>query len=80
MGKLSTAKQREAFNRTVRACMARKGIKNPLELAPLIGVDTRCLYRRFRWESHWTLEDLFRLIRVLEPTADELEEMMGAKK
>lgn len=70
-------KQRVAFVTTVKMCMMRQDIDSIRELAPLVGINERMLYRKFRWEAHWTLEDLFRLVRVLRPTSEELETMMG---
>ena len=70
-------KRRDAFLTCVRVCMARRGIKNARELAPLVGIDERNLYRRMRYESHWTLDELWRLLDALQPNDDELKEMMG---
>lgn len=75
--KLNILKRRDAFLTCVRVCMARRGIKNARQLAPMIGMEERGLYRRLRFESHWTLDELWRLIAALQPNDEELKTMMG---
>ena len=78
--KNNVMQRRETFRRAVKFCMARQGIDNVRELAPLIGVDERGVYRRLRWENNWTLPELWRLIRALKPTEEELAAMMGIEE
>lgn len=78
--KSNAMRQRETFKRIVKFCMARQGIDNVRELAPLIGVEERGVYRRLRFETNWTLPELWRLIRALKPTGEELAAMMGVEE
>lgn len=71
------AKQRELFRRTVKTCMARKGIDTFSELAPMLGMDKACVSQRMCWRSAWKLGELWRLFRLLEPDDDEIKVLMG---
>lgn len=66
-----------AFLTAVKVCMARNGIKNARALAPLVDIEERSLYRKMEFKSNFTLQELWRLVRVLNPNEDELRSMMG---
>lgn len=78
MPKYNAAKQRDMFNRTVRVCRERKGIRTDSELAARIGMSAQVMSQRISGRSSWKISELWRLIRVLEPTPDELALMMRA--
>ena len=78
MAGLNLIARREAFIRVVRVCMARKGYNTFGELAAHIPMAGNCLSNRVNWHTAWTLEDLWRLVRALDPTPEELAEMMGS--
>lgn len=65
------------FKKIVKICMIRNGIRSTRDLAPIVGIEERALYRRMRFETSWTIEELWRLFRVLNPSKDEVAEMMG---
>lgn len=69
--------QKEAFDTVVRVCMARKNIRTARALAPMLGMDERMMSHRLRGDTQWTLSDLWRLIHVLEPTPEEIVQMMS---
>lgn len=76
-GQFDVHRQREAFEKIVRKRMIDMGIGSMRELAARLGIPERQLYHRMRWETHWTLEELWRLIHVLRPTADEIVTMLS---
>ena len=64
------------FAQMVRVLVAKRGMRSVRELEPLIGIPDRNIYRRLNGETDWTLPELWRLFKVLKPTAEELQEMM----
>ena len=76
-GTFDARRQRDAFMHTVRICMARKGITSQRQFAGMLGLDETILSKRMHWVSKWTLDDIWRMIHILEPTPDEIIQMMS---
>ncbi|WP_298030223.1 hypothetical protein [uncultured Dysosmobacter sp.] len=70
-------RQREIFNLYVKIGMLRKGIKTQGQLAARMSMDRSVINKRIN-QGGWKYEELCRLIRLLELSAEEVAQMMGA--
>ena len=70
-------KQWEVFNRYVRMAMARKDIRTQSQLAALLGMERSVVNRRLN-SGGWSVEEAWRLIRVLEIGAGDVAVMMAS--
>lgn len=71
-------KQWATFNRCVRAAMARKDIRTQGDLAELLGMERSVVSRRLN-NGGWSMEETWRLIRLLGIPAEDVAEMMAAR-
>lgn len=70
-------KQWEIFNRYVRMAMAGKDIRTHSQLAAMMGMDRSVVSKRLR-TGGWSMEEAWRLIRLLEIGRDEVAVMMAS--
>lgn len=71
-------KQWAVFNRCVRSTMARKDVRTQGELAELMGMERTVVSRRLN-SGGWSMEEAWRLIRLLGIDAKDVAEMMAAR-
>lgn len=71
-------KQWAVFNRTVRTAMAKKDIRTQGDLATLLGMERSVVSRRLN-NGGWSMEETWRLIRLLGIGAEDVAEMMAAR-
>lgn len=75
---MTPERQREITNKTIKHAMVEKGVQNMEELAVLMGAGVQVIRRRFR-EGKWSIEELQKLVRVLEMSAEDAAKMLGCK-
>lgn len=73
----NTVKQWEVFNRYVRVAMARKDITTHSQLAAMMGMDRSVVSKRLK-AGGWSIEEAWRLIRVLDIAPAEVAVMMAS--
>ena len=71
-------KQWAVFNRCVRAAMAKKDIRTQGDLAALLGMERTAVSRRLN-SGGWSMEETWRLIRLLGIPAEDVAEMMATR-
>lgn len=71
-------KQWSVFNRCVRAAMARKGLRTQGDLAALLGMERTVVSRRLN-NGGWSMEETWRLIRLLGIPAEDVAVMMTTR-
>ena len=75
---MTPERQREITNKIIRHAMIEKGVETMEELAALMGKDVQVIRRRFR-EGKWSIEELQKLVRVLDMRADDAAKMLGCR-
>lgn len=79
MAKLfNPVKQWEVFNRCVRVAMQRKDLKTQNQLAAAMGMDRSAVNKRMS-RGGWTVEETWRLSRVLGLAPEEMLAMMATR-
>ena len=77
LGTPTPAQQLEAFNKTVKKAMVEQDIEDYTILALRLGMDPQAVRRRMR-DGNWKVQELWRMVRVLKLTAEQLAVMLGA--
>ena len=78
MGKIfNPVKQWEIFNRCVRVAMQQQDIRTHAELAALMGMNRSVVSKRLK-AGGWSIEEAWRLIRVLDIAPAEVAVMMAS--
>lgn len=80
-GKLGTptpAQQRDVMNKVIRKAMVDCDIEDYTVLGLRMGMSRQAVSRRMN-DGGWKDEELWRLVRVLKLTAEQLSVMLGAK-
>lgn len=70
-------KQWTVFNRCVRTAMARKDVLTHSQLAALMGMERSVVSRRLK-SGGWSVEETWRLIRILGIEAQDVAVMMAS--
>ena len=79
LGIPSPAQQRAVFNKTGKKAMVEQDIDDCTALALRLGMDNQAVRRRMQI-GNWKLEELWRLVRVLQLDGDQVAVMLGAVK
>lgn len=70
-------KQWAIFNKYVKLAMVRKDIEKHQQLADLMGMDRSVVSKRLKYGG-WSIEEAWRLIRVLEICPADVAVMMAS--
>lgn len=77
LGTPTPAQQLATMNKIIRKAMVDQEIEDCTVLALRMGMDPQVARRRLRY-GNWKMEELWRLVRVLQLTAEQVGVMLGA--
>ena len=77
LGIPTPAQQREAMNKIIRKAMVDCDIEDYVTLGRRMGMSRQAIGRRMN-DGGWKDEELWRLVRVLKLSANQVASMMGA--
>lgn len=77
LGTPTPAQQLATMNKIIKKAMVDQEIEDCTVLALRMGMDPQVARRRLRY-GNWKMEELWRLVRVLQLTAEQVGVMLGA--